>query len=71
MPFTFKGICGKISQIVSYNRFVALQRKACVPLAVFVKMMSAGKCTGISFFDKKPSINTINDIVEKDKLAVA
>jgi hypothetical protein len=24
-----------------------------------------------SFFDKKPSINTINDIVEKNKLAVA
>jgi hypothetical protein len=24
-----------------------------------------------SFFDKKPSINTIDDIVEKDKLAVA
>lgn len=29
-------------QTVSYNRFVELQRKVCVPLAVFVKMMYLG-----------------------------
>jgi late competence protein required for DNA uptake (superfamily II DNA/RNA helicase) len=34
---------------VSYNRFIELQRKVCVPLAIFVKMMCLGKCTGISF----------------------
>lgn len=39
---------------VSYNRFVELQRKASVPLAVFVKMMCRGKCTGISFIDSTP-----------------
>ena len=39
---------------VSYNRFVELQREACVPLAVFVKMMCLGKCTGISFIDSTP-----------------
>ncbi|KAF5044752.1 hypothetical protein DSECCO2_488440 [anaerobic digester metagenome] len=36
---------------VSYNRFVELQRKVCVPLAVFVKMMCSGRCPGISFID--------------------
>lgn len=41
-------------QTVSYNRFVELQRKVCVPLAVFVKMMCLGKCTGISFIDSTP-----------------
>lgn len=39
---------------VSYNRFVELQRKVCIPLAVFVKMMCLGKCTGISFIDSTP-----------------
>lgn len=39
---------------VSYNRFVELQRKVCIPLAVFVKMMCMGKCTGISFIDSTP-----------------
>ncbi|MDO5666122.1 MAG: IS982 family transposase [Bacteroidia bacterium] len=39
---------------VSYNRFVELQRRVCIPLAVFVKMMCLGKCTGISFIDSTP-----------------
>jgi hypothetical protein len=39
---------------VSYNRFVELQRKVSVPLAIFVKMMCLGKCTGISFIDSTP-----------------
>ena len=34
-----------------------------------INMLSA--LAAYSFFDKKPSINTIDDIVEKDKLAVA
>ena len=41
-------------QTVSYNRFVELHRKVCVPLAIFVKMMCLGKCTGISFIDSTP-----------------
>ena len=41
-------------QTVSYNRFVELQRNVCVPLAVFVKMMCLGRCTGISFIDSTP-----------------
>ncbi len=39
---------------VSYNRFVELQRKVCIPLAIFVKTMCLGKCTGISFIDSTP-----------------
>lgn len=41
-------------QTVSYNRFVELQPKVCVPLAIFVKMMCLGRCTGISFIDSTP-----------------
>lgn len=39
---------------VSYNRFVELQKKVNIPMAVFVKMMWLGKCTGISFIDSTP-----------------
>ncbi len=39
---------------VSYNRFTELQKKALVPMAVFLKMCCLGKCTGISFIDSTP-----------------
>lgn len=39
---------------VSYNRFVELQKKVMAPLAIFVKTICLGKCTGISFIDSTP-----------------
>ena len=39
---------------VSYNRFVELERRAVVKLAVLVKQVLMGKCTGISFIDSTP-----------------
>lgn len=41
-------------QTISYNRFVELQPTVGIPLAIFVKMMCLGKCTGISFIDSTP-----------------
>ena len=41
-------------ETVSYNRFVELQKKVTVPLALFVKMLCLGQCTGISFIDSTP-----------------
>jgi len=38
-------------EVVSYNRFVELQRKVIQPLAVFMKLYCLGDCTGISFID--------------------
>lgn len=38
-------------EVVSYNRFVELQKKVVQPLGVFLKMFCMGKCTGISFID--------------------
>lgn len=40
--------------LVSYNRFVELQKKALLPMAVFAKTCTLGKCTGISFVDSTP-----------------
>ena len=41
-------------QLVSYNRFVELEREVAVPLALFIKKVLLGKCTGISFVDSTP-----------------
>lgn len=40
--------------VVSYNRFVELEKTAAIPLAVFIKKVLLGKCTGISFVDSTP-----------------
>lgn len=36
---------------VSYNRFVELQKKSIVPMALFLQMRGLGECSGISFLD--------------------
>ena len=41
-------------KVVSYNRFVELERHAVVKLAILVKSVLMGKCTGISFIDSTP-----------------
>ena len=41
-------------EVVSYNRFVELEREIAIPLIVFIKKVLLGKCTGISFVDSTP-----------------
>lgn len=36
-------------KVVSYNRFVELEYEVAIPLAIFIKKVLLGKCTGISF----------------------
>ena len=36
---------------VSYNRLIELQKRVIQPLAVYLKLLRLGKCTGISFID--------------------
>ena len=40
--------------VVSYNRFVELERGVAIPLIIFIKKVLLGKCTGISFVDSTP-----------------
>ena len=40
--------------LVSYNRFVELEKEVAFPLAIFIKKVLLGKCTGISFVDSTP-----------------
>lgn len=39
---------------VSYNRFVELQRKAFLPMCIYLKKYRLGRCSGISFIDSTP-----------------
>ena len=41
-------------RVVSYNRFVELEHDVAIPLALFIKKVLLGKCTGISFVDSTP-----------------
>ena len=41
-------------ETVSYNRFVELQKKSIIPLAIFLKTCALGSCTGVSFIDSTP-----------------
>lgn len=51
-------ICKHVYQlfpnVVSCNRFVELEREVALPLAIFIKKVLLGKCTGISFVDSTP-----------------
>lgn len=40
--------------VPSYNRFIELQQKAFMPLAIFAKLQSSGVCDGTSFIDSFP-----------------
>ena len=42
------------SMVVSYNRFIELEKDVAIPLAIFIKKVLLGKCTGISFVDITP-----------------
>ncbi len=47
-------MCDIFPNLVSYNRFVELQRSMMLPLAIFIKEVLLGKCTGITFVDSTP-----------------
>jgi len=49
-----KHLNNEFPETVSYNRFTELQKKALLPMAVFMKMCCLGQCTGISFIDSTP-----------------
>lgn len=41
-------------EVVSYNRFVELEKEVALPFLIFIKKVLLGKCTGISFVDSTP-----------------
>ena len=47
-------MCHLFPQVVSYTRFVELEREVAIPLALFIKKVLLGKCTDVSFVDSTP-----------------
>ena len=43
-----------IPKVVSCNRFVELEKEVAISLALFIKKVLLGKCTGINFIDSIP-----------------
>ena len=41
-------------EVVSYTRFVELEREVAIPLFLFIKKILFGKCTGIGFVGSTP-----------------
>ena len=46
-----KHLVKEFPETVSYNRFLELQQKAVLPMALYLKTCCLGECTGISFID--------------------
>ncbi|HCE54926.1 MAG TPA: IS982 family transposase [Lutibacter sp.] len=54
LNYVVKHMKNEFPETVSYNRFVELQKKAAVPMGVFLKTCCLGSCTGVSFIDSTP-----------------
>lgn len=52
--YLYKHLRQDFPNLVSYNRFVELKKKAVLPMGVFAKTCCLGDCTGISFVDSTP-----------------
>ncbi|MGN0224610.1 MAG: hypothetical protein ACI4A7_00805, partial [Prevotella sp.] len=50
MHFYLEKVCKHLRhlfpKVVSYNRFVELEKEVAIPLALFIKKVLLGKCTG-------------------------
>lgn len=55
-------------QTVSYNRFTELMQSVNLPLAMFVKTVCMGNCTGISFVDSTPLRVCKNKRIKRNKV---
>lgn len=53
---------------VSYNRFVELSHKVCMPMTLFLKTCCLGNCTGISFVDSTPIRACKNKRISRNKV---
>lgn len=81
MCFISRSTWGKeFPRTVSCKRFVELQRKVGVPMAIFVKMMCLGRYTGISFIDstalrachirREKQYKTFNGVAQKGQCSL-
>lgn len=63
-----KHLSSAFPKTVSYNRFIELSQKVCLPMTLFLKMCCLGECTGISFVDSTPIRVCKNKRIPRNKV---
>ncbi|MBL4752777.1 MAG: IS982 family transposase [Flavobacteriales bacterium] len=63
-----KHLQGEFPKTVSYNRFVELSHRVCMPMTLFLKTCCLGDCTGISFVDSTPVRACKNKRISRNKV---
>ena len=61
-------LVAEFPKTVSYNRFVELSHKVCMPMTMFLKTCCLGDCTGISFVDSTPIRACKNKRISRNKV---
>ena len=68
IDYVYKHMRHIFPRVVSYNRFVELEKDVLFPLAIFIKQVLLGKCTGISFVDSTPLLVCNNKRIHSHKV---
>lgn len=59
---------GEFPNLLSYNRFVELERKVMFQLALFLQLVCLGQCTGITFIDSTKIAVCNNKRIKRNKV---
>lgn len=66
--YVCKHMTNEFPNQVSYNRFVELQKKSMLPMAMFLKTCCMAECTGISFVDSTKIAVCKNKRINRNKV---
>jgi len=68
LHYVCKHMQREFPETVSYNRFVELNHKVCLPMTLFLKTCCLGDSTGISFVDSTPIRACKNKRIKRNKV---
>jgi hypothetical protein len=63
-----KHLRNEFPDLLSYNRFVELERKVMIPFALFLKLICFGECTGITFIDSTKMAVCKNKRIKRNRV---
>ena len=68
LHYAYKHMRNEFPSTLSYNRFVELSSKVCLPMTLFLKTCCLGASTGISFADSTPVRVCKNKRIKRNKV---
>ena len=66
--YVAKYLQSEFPNLLSYNRFVKIERKVMIPFALFLKLICFGQCTGITFIDSTKIAVCKNKRIKRNKV---